>query len=113
MLVSPYLNLMDEHVDGLAWVQLVSRIIQTDRTRILDRSSIRLIRSAASNVYPNASARDIERAMTLCINLLVPQLVKMKQDKRSGHDGELLIDFLTGGLDATLGVRQGERDNSA
>jgi AcrR family transcriptional regulator len=115
MLASPYLDLMDHQMDGLPWVQLVSRTLQSDPSRILDRSSTQLIRNAASNVYPNASRRDIDRAMALCIGLLVPQLVNMKHDRRRAHDYELLIDFLTGGLDATLGDGRAHSDriNSA
>ena len=108
MLASPYLELMDEQVDGLSWVRLVSRIIQSDPSRILDRSSTKLIRSAASKVYPDALRPDIERAMMLCVGLLVSQLVNMKQHRRRVHDSELLIDFLTGGLDATLGGGRGQ-----
>jgi AcrR family transcriptional regulator len=115
MLASPYLHLMDHQMDGVSWVQLVSRTLQSDPSRILDRSSTQLIRNAASNVYPNASRRDIDRAMALCIGLLVPQLVNMKHDRRRAHDYELLIDFLTGGLDATLGDGRAHSDriNSA
>ena len=110
MLASPYLDLMDHQMDGVSWVQLVSRIIQSDPRRILDRSSTQLIRNAASNIYPDASRRDIDRAMTLCVGLLVPQLVNMKQDRRRAHDYELLIDFLTGGINATLAAGHGQSD---
>jgi AcrR family transcriptional regulator len=115
MLASPFIDLMDHQMDGVSWVQLVSRTLQSDPSRILDRSSTQLIRNAASNVYPNASRRDIDRAMALCIGLLVPQLVNMKHDRRRVHDYELLIDFLTAGLDATLGDGRGHSDrlNSA
>lgn len=110
MLASPYLDLMDHQMDGVPWVQLVSRMIQSDPSRILDRSSTQLIRNAASSIYPDASRRDIDRAMALCVGLLVPQLVNMKQDRRRAPDYELLIDFLTGGLDATLAVGRGHSD---
>jgi AcrR family transcriptional regulator len=115
MLASPFIDLMDHQMDGVSWVQLVSRTLQSDPSRILDRSSTQLIRNAASNVYPNASRRDIDRAMALCIGLLVPQLVNIKHDRRRVHDYELLIDFLIGGLDATLGDGRGHSDrlNSA
>lgn len=108
MLASPYLDLMDHQMDGICWVQLVSRVIQSDPNRILDRSSTQLIRNAASSIYPDASRHDLDRAIALCVGLLVPQLVNMKQAKRRSHDYELLIDFLTGGLDATLGIGRGD-----
>jgi hypothetical protein len=110
MLASPYLDLMDHQMDGVPWVQLVSRMIQSDPSRILDHSSTQLIRNAASSIYPDASRRDIDRAMALCVGLLVPRLVNMKQDRRRVPDYELLIDFLTGGLDATLAVGRGHSD---
>lgn len=104
MLASPYQDLMDEQTDGISWVQLVGRIVQSDPNWILDRSSTQAMRNAASSVYPNASRRDIDRAVTLCVGLLVPQLVNMQRDRRRMKDYEVLVDFLTGGLDATLGV---------
>jgi AcrR family transcriptional regulator len=115
MLASPYLDLMDHHMDGISWVQLASRIIQSDPSRIVDRSSTQLIRNAASRIYPDASRGDIDRAITLCVGLLVPQLVNMKKARRQTRDYERLIDFLTGGLDATLGDGRAHSDriNSA
>jgi AcrR family transcriptional regulator len=107
MLASPYQDLMGEQTDGISWVQLVGRIVQSDPNWILDRSSTQAMRNAASSVYPNASRRDIDRAVTLCVGLLVPQLVNMQRDRRRIKDYELLVDFLTGGLDATLGVGRG------
>jgi AcrR family transcriptional regulator len=107
MLASPYQDLMDEQTDGISWVQLVGRIVQSDPKWILDRSSTQAMRNAASSVYPNASRHDIDRAVTLCVGLLVPQLVNMQRDRRRMKDYELLVDFLTGGLDATLGVGRG------
>jgi AcrR family transcriptional regulator len=107
MLASPYQDLMDEQTDGISWVQLVGRIVQSDPKWILDRSSTQAMRNAASSVYPNASRHDIDRAVTLCVGLLVPQLVNMQRDRRRIKDYELLVDFLTGGLDATLGVGRG------
>jgi AcrR family transcriptional regulator len=107
MLASPYQDLMDEQTDGISWVHLVGRIVQSDPKWILDRSSTRAMRKAASSVYPNASRQDIDRAVTLCVGLLVPQLVNMQRDRRRMKDYELLVDFLTGGLDATLGVGRG------
>jgi AcrR family transcriptional regulator len=111
MLASPYLDLMDHQTDGLCWVQLVSRVIQSNPSRIFDRSSSQLIRNAASRIYPGASRGDIDRAITLCVGLLVPQLVNMKQNRRRVHDYELLIEFLTGGLDATLAVQRSRPDH--
>jgi AcrR family transcriptional regulator len=110
MLASPYLDLMDQETDGLCWVQLVSRVIQSEPNRIFDRSSAQLVRNAATKIYPDASRRDVDRVIRLCVGLLVPQLVSMKQDGRRAHDYELLIDFLTGGLDATLAVQRGRPD---
>jgi AcrR family transcriptional regulator len=107
MLASPYQDLMDEQTDGISWVQLVGRIVQSDPNWVLDRSSTQAVRNAASSVYPNASRRDIDRAVTLCVGLLVPQLVSMQRDRRRMKDYELLVDFLAGGLDATLGVGRG------
>ena len=107
MLASPYQDLMDEQTDGMSWVQLVGRIVQSDPNWALDRSSTQAVRNAASSVYPNASRRDIERAVTLCVGLLVPQLVSIQRDGRRMKDYELLVDFLAGGLDATLGVGRG------
>ena len=107
MLASPYQDLMDEQTDGISWVQLVGRIVQSDPNWILDRSSTQAMRNAASSVYANASRRDIDRAVTLCVGLLVPQLVNMQRDRRRMKDYELLVEFLTGGLDATLGVGRG------
>ena len=107
MLAAPYQDLMEEQNDGISWVQLVGRIVQSDPKWILDRSSTQAMRNAASSVYPNASRHDIDRAVTLCVGLLVPQLVNMQRDRRRMKDYELLVDFLTGGLDATLGVGRG------
>jgi len=104
MLAEPYLDLIssrDEH--GRAWVRLMSQLLQQDPGRLLDRPSAKSTWGAAARVYPNASASDIQRAMRMCLILLVTQLAQTPRSGRGALDVDLLIDFLSAGLDATLG----------
>ncbi len=104
MLAQPYLELVsrrDEH--GRAWVRLMSQILQQDPDRLLDRPSAKLTWSAAARAYPEASANDIQRAMRMCLILLVTQLAQTPRSGRNPLDVDLLIDFLSAGLHAALG----------
>jgi len=103
MLAVPYLDLIaSEHKDGRAWVRLMSQLLQQDPERILDRPSAKLTWSAAAQAYPEASASDIQRAMRMCLVLLVTQLAHTPRSGRHTLDVDLLIDFLSAGLDAAL-----------
>jgi AcrR family transcriptional regulator len=107
MLADPYLELVRTHgPNGQAWVRLVSQLIQSDPGRILDRPFGRSTLAAASRVYPDAAPSDIQRALRMCISLLVSQLAHDAVGGGRRHppqvDIELLVDFLSGGLDAAL-----------
>lgn len=115
MLAQPYLELLTTHrEDGHAWVRLVSRLLESDPDRILDRPSARSTWAAASKAYPEAAPSAVQRVMRMCFSLLVNQLAASgPHDGRPGHaqlDLELLVDFLSGGLDAALGARGGVDD---
>ena len=110
MLAQPYLDLMASHTSaGQSWIRLVSQLLQTDPGRVLDRPSAKLTWSAASRVYPDAAPADVQRAMRMCFMLLVTQLAQMGQPGRASSntlDLDLLIDFLSAGLDAALRPQQ-------
>jgi len=104
MLAEPYLDLIaSPNADGRAWVRLMSQLLQHDPELILDRPSARLTWSAAARAYPDASPTDIQRAMRMCLVLLVTQLAQAPRKGRNPLDVELLIDFLSAGLHAALG----------
>lgn len=103
MLAQPYLDLVarrDEH--GRAWVKLMSQLLQQDPDRLLDRPSAKLTWKAAAQAYPDASPSNIQRAMRMCLILLVTQIAQAPRGGRNPLDIELLIDFLSAGLDAAL-----------
>ena len=103
MLAEPYLELVSTRDDnGRAWVRLMSQLLQQDPDRLLDRPSAKLTWNAAAAAYPNASTSDIQRAMRMCLILLVTQLAQAPQGGRTPLDVDLLIDFLSAGLDAAL-----------
>jgi AcrR family transcriptional regulator len=107
MLADPYVELLRSHgPEGQAWLRLVSQLLQSDPDRILDRPSARTTWAAASRVYPDATPGDVQRAVRMCFSLLVNQLALGASAGRArgslGLDLELLIDFLSGGLDAAL-----------
>jgi AcrR family transcriptional regulator len=112
MLAKPYLELISSHgPEGQAWVRLVSHLLQSDPGRILDRPSARSTWAAASKVYPDAAPADVQRAVRMCVSLLVSQLSLGVGPGRAsaGVDVELLVDFLSGGLDAALCAPAGSR----
>ena len=103
MLAQPYLDVVarrDEH--GRAWVRLMSQLLQQNPDRPLDRPAAKLTWKAAARAYPEASASNIQRAMRMCSILLVTQLAQAPRSGRIRLDVELLIDFLSAGLDAAL-----------
>jgi AcrR family transcriptional regulator len=103
MLAEPYLDLVaTRNEDGRAWVRLMSQILQQDPERILDRPSARLTWSAAAHVYPDATPPANQRAMRMCLVLLVTQLAQAPRTGRNALDVDLLIDFLSAGLHAAL-----------
>jgi AcrR family transcriptional regulator len=105
MLAEPYLDLIASHTEeGRNWIRLVSQMLQQDPDRIVGRPSAKLTWSAASRVYPQAPRVQIERAMQMCFIILVTQLAQARNSGRHALDVDLLIDFLSAGLDATLGA---------
>jgi AcrR family transcriptional regulator len=107
MLAEPYLLLISgQPEEGHAWVRLVSQLLQSDPDRILDRPSARSTWNAAARVYPDAAPADVKRAVRMCFSLLVNQLALHEPSRRrrspNGMDLDLLVDFLSGGLDAAL-----------
>jgi len=104
MLAEPYLDLIATHdEDGRSWIKLMGQLLQQDPERILDRPSARLTWRAAAQAYPEAAPTDIQRAMRMCLVLLVTQLAQVPRSGRNALDVDLLIDFLSAGLHAALG----------
>jgi AcrR family transcriptional regulator len=104
MLAEPYLDaLAAPRREGLAWVRLMSQLLQQEPGRVLDPPSMRLISTAAARVYPHASKADIRRAMHLCLVVLVTNLAHGSQQRRGSVEIGILIEFLSAGLDAVLG----------
>jgi AcrR family transcriptional regulator len=104
MLAEPYLDaLTAQGHEGLAWVRLMSQLLQQEPGRVLDPPSMRVISSAAARAYPHASKVDIRRAMHLCLMVLVTNLAHGSQQRRGSSQIGLLIEFLSAGLDAVLG----------
>lgn len=104
MMVEPYLDLMANHTqDGHAWVRIMSNLLQSD-PKVLDRPSTRLMWTAASKVYPDASPEMVRRAIRMCLTLLVTQIAHAKQPVRSSSklDLDMLTTFLAAGLDGAL-----------
>ena len=67
-------------------MRLVSQLLQTDPDAMLDRPSARLTWAAASQVYPDAPRRTVQRAMRMCFILLVTQLAQMRASApQAGH----------------------------
>ena len=105
MLAVPYLDVMAAHSqDGRAWVRVIGSVLQSDPGRVLDRRSARLVWAAASRVYPDAAPERIKRAMRMCGTLLVTHLAAARRThaRSAALDLELLIDFLSAGLDSAL-----------
>ena len=105
MMAEPYLDLIaDQPQDGAAWVRVISGLLQSDPERIIDRSSARLSWTAAARVYPESAPETVRRAMRMCFTLLVTHLAHagISSRKSSSLDLDLLIDFLSAGLDGAL-----------
>lgn len=110
MLAGPYLDLIASHQsEGRDWVRLVSQLLHSDPDRILDRPSAKSTWAAAARVFPDAAPSDVQRAMRMCFSLLVNQLALVGKPRQGsvGLDVELLVDFLSGGLDAALRSDEG------
>lgn len=107
LLAQPYLDLMAAHTrTGHDWIKLISQTVQTDVGRVTPKASTKLASAAAARAYPDATPAARERAMRMCFTLLVTQLAQAgepsKARGKSMSDLDLLIDFLSGGLDAAL-----------
>lgn len=104
MLANPYLEAISSRDErDQAWVRLMGHLLQHDPDRLLDRPSIKLTWGAVANAYPQASSSDIQRATRMCLILLVTQVAQAPRSGRNALDVDLLIDFLSAGLDAALG----------
>lgn len=105
MLAQPYLDLVAAHSEtGPQWVRLVSRLMEGDPGRILDGPSARSTWDAAARVFPDATPAELDRALRMCVTLLVSQLAGAGRggSDRAAADTELLFEFLSAGLEAVL-----------
>ncbi|RHW26276.1 TetR/AcrR family transcriptional regulator [Nocardioides immobilis] len=104
MLAQPYLDLVAAHSEtGPQWVRLVSRLVEDDPGRILDGPSARSTRDAAARVFPDATPAEVDRALRMCVTMLLNQLARAGTGSdRAAADAELLFEFLSAGLEAVL-----------
>lgn len=107
MFAQPYLDLMAKHSKtGHNWVKLVGQLLRSDPERVVDPSTAKLARAAAVKAYPDAAPAQIDRAMRMCFLLLITQLAQIPPRPRgkdaSSVDLDLLVEFLSGGLDTAL-----------
>jgi len=109
MLAMPYIDLISSHTDtGHDWIKLVSQAVQSDVDRVTDRTSLKLTAQATARAYPDSTPAQRQRALRMCFTLLVTQLAQFgeaaapRKRTKGKLDLELLIDFLSGGLDAAL-----------
>jgi AcrR family transcriptional regulator len=104
MIAEPYLDLLASHKhEGQAWMRVVGNLAQNDPGRILDRACAQLTWRAASKVYPLAAPETVRRAMQMCSTLLMTQLAFTKRPgKAASLDLDLMIEFLSAGLDGAL-----------
>jgi AcrR family transcriptional regulator len=107
MLAAPYVRLAQGgDASGHEWIRLLSQLLQSDPDRVIDRKTAKATVSAVARVYPDAGSVEILRAVRMCFTLLMIQLAHGSaagRRRRSAVDLDLLVDFLSGGLDATLG----------
>ena len=107
MLAQPFLDVMaGEGRSGHDWVRLVSQQLRTHPGRVLNRSFTKFVKVSAARVFPAADANDVARAMRMCFTLLLTQLAETSRPGRASAaslDLDILLDFLSGGLEATLG----------
>jgi AcrR family transcriptional regulator len=109
MLALPYIDLISSHTDtGHDWIKLVSQTVQSDADRVTDRTSLKVTAQAAARAYPDSTPAQRQRALRMCFTLLVTQLAQFGEGasargRAKGRlDLDLLIDFLSGGLDSAL-----------
>jgi AcrR family transcriptional regulator len=111
MLAEPYAQVLAKTgAQGIQWVRVIGQVNQLEPDRINDRSTERLLTAAAKRAYPEASPRNVRRALRMVFQLLVSQLAHAKESTattrarqhRALADFDLLIDFLAGGLDSAL-----------
>jgi AcrR family transcriptional regulator len=107
MLAEPYVRLAQgRDAAGHEWIRLLSQLLQSDPDRVIDKKTARATVSAVARVYPDAGSAEILRAVRMCFTLLMIQLAHggdAGRRHRAAVDLDLLVDFLAGGLDATLG----------
>jgi AcrR family transcriptional regulator len=106
MLAQPYVDLVEELSEGgHDWIRLVSQLAQTEPERVLDPTAGKAARAAVLHAYPKVSPAQCDRALRMCFLLLVTQLAQIPartHARSSSVDLDLLIDFLSGGLDSSL-----------
>ena len=117
MLAGPYVDVMaDGGTLGHDWVRLANQLLQSEPDRVLDRQLTRLTRGAAARVFPDAASDDVARAMRMCFTLLLAQMARPNGRTRSATappDFDLLVDFLSAGLEATLATAPLDRRRPA
>jgi AcrR family transcriptional regulator len=107
MLAAPYVRLAEgTDAAGHEWIRLLSQLLQSDPDRVIDKKTAKVTVAAVARVYPEAGSPEILRAVRMCFTLLMIQLAHGSgggRRRRSAVDLDLLVDFLSGGLEATLG----------
>lgn len=109
MLAASYLDLVtSQPATGIDWVRVVGKSFQSDHETARAHSPLKAAGRAVARAFPDSTAAQRESALLMCLSLLVTQLVEPRSlGARRGHpsrvDLDLLIAFLSGGLDAALG----------
>jgi AcrR family transcriptional regulator len=116
MLAEPYVrSAHGGEAWGTEWIRLLSQLLQTDPDWVIDRKTAKATAAAVARVYP-AGPIDIERAVRMCFTLLIVELAHPTASRRGRRpvvDLELLVDFLSGGLETTLGNAPVSSDRTA
>jgi len=106
MLVRPYVDLMTERsARGRDWIRFAGQLTRTEHGPLIDPTTTEAVRAAAAKAYPDAGDAERARVLRLCFRVFLTQLAQTSSRPDQGRGAaevELLIDFLSGGMDAAL-----------
>ena len=105
MLVAPYLDLASSRDTRSAdWVRFLGKALQSEPGKYLAHSPITVIARTAARVYPECPPARRERALRMCLSVLLTHLAEPtpRGTRRARADLDLLVAFLSGGLEAAL-----------
>jgi AcrR family transcriptional regulator len=117
-LATPYLNLIErEPVKGVRWLKIVAQLIAAQDNRVTEQGDVAVVTTKIDELlhrrYPVIADEDLNVDWPLAVTTMIQMLALTPSDQIGVPSSEspykrTVIDFVVGGLDATVSAAAGK-----